>query len=174
VAPQIRYFDEPDIFANGAGVFSYVRALGLHDEYRAPPRDDAAPEEVTFVSGCCVLLRASVLRTLGGFNESYFAYVEDVELSLRFRRAGERLVYAPAARVRHKAKRRERDSAFQITQRDRNRRRLVGEHYTLLQKSAFAGWFYPTRLAHAVRFALERDWARARAIVTGAFGRLRP
>ena len=43
---------------------------------------------VDYVAGCALLARASVLQDLGLFDASYFAYMEDVELGLRVRRAG--------------------------------------------------------------------------------------
>jgi GT2 family glycosyltransferase len=58
--------------------------------------------EVAAVSGAAVLLRRAVCECLGGFDERYFAYFEDVDLCLRARRAGFRVRVAPAARVWHK------------------------------------------------------------------------
>jgi hypothetical protein len=57
--------------------------------------------EVEVVVGCCVLLRAEALRVVGLFDESYFAYHEDVDWCLRARKAGWELFYEPYARVYH-------------------------------------------------------------------------
>lgn len=44
--------------------------------------------DVDYVAGCALLCRAEALREVGLFEASYFAYMEDVELGLRARRAG--------------------------------------------------------------------------------------
>jgi GT2 family glycosyltransferase len=60
---------------------------------------------VSGVMGCLMLLRAEVLRLTGGFDERFFAYYEEVDLCLRARAAGFRIVCVPAARVRHEGMR---------------------------------------------------------------------
>jgi GT2 family glycosyltransferase len=172
VGPQIRYFDDPSLVGCGEGYFSRVRALGIHHDYHDSPARREHRSPVTFLSGCCVLIRASALRELGAFDESYFAYLEDAELSLRYLRAGQRLVYEPAARVLHRAVPGATPSPFQIRQRERNRRRLVTRHYGLGERTLFMLWFYPTRLVHLGRYVLQRDWTRAAAIWQGTWGAL--
>jgi GT2 family glycosyltransferase len=57
---------------------------------------------VPVVPGCSVLLRADAIRAVGDFDEAYFAYHEDVDWSLRARRAGYELFYEPYSRVYHR------------------------------------------------------------------------
>jgi GT2 family glycosyltransferase len=67
-------------------------------------RDDLhrADGPVDGVSGGAALLRCSLLRRIGVFDPAYFAYYEDVDLSLRARRAGAICWYAAAAVARHR------------------------------------------------------------------------
>lgn len=58
-----------------------------------------------FLSGCAMLLRREVFERVGMFDPAFFAYFEDVDLCLRVRREGYRILYVPAARVYHKAAR---------------------------------------------------------------------
>ena len=55
---------------------------------------------VAIASGCFMLLRTSALQAVGGFNEAFFLYFEDFDLSLRLGRLG-RLVFDPAMRIVH-------------------------------------------------------------------------
>jgi GT2 family glycosyltransferase len=118
------------------------------------------------------LIRSDVVRRIGGFDESFFAYVEDVELSVRLMRSGVEMMYEPSARVLHRVTPHDVGSPFQIRQRDRNRRRLVRLHYSPFSRLGFGLWFYPTRFVHLLRYSALRDWPRARAIIEGTLGRL--
>lgn len=59
------------------------------------------PREVDWLSGACLLARAELVEALGGLDERYFMYVEDMDLGLLAHRAGWRVVYLPSARVTH-------------------------------------------------------------------------
>lgn len=68
------------------------RLLG-EDQYRARDAD--------WVSGAGFLVRRDAFEAVGGFDEAYFMYVEDVDLCWRLHRAGWGVVYVPSARVVH-------------------------------------------------------------------------
>jgi N-acetylglucosaminyl-diphospho-decaprenol L-rhamnosyltransferase len=59
------------------------------------------PYEAGFVSGAALVIRRSAWEQTGGFDERYFMYGEDLDLSVRLRLAGHGLGVAPAARVAH-------------------------------------------------------------------------
>jgi len=54
-----------------------------------------------WLSGACLLLRREAFEALGGFDESYFMFFEDVDLGDRLGKAGWTNLYVPAARVTH-------------------------------------------------------------------------
>ena len=64
--------------------------------------DHSASREVDHVMGAFYLVRAGVFSTLGGFDESFFVYFEDLDFSLRARQAGWRSYYLADARAYHK------------------------------------------------------------------------
>lgn len=55
-----------------------------------------------FATGCCVLARREVLEKIGVFDERFFLYLEDVDLSLRTQQAGFSIGFCSAAQVWHK------------------------------------------------------------------------
>lgn len=63
----------------------------------------AAENEREVFSPCAAaaLYRRSLLRRIGGFDEDYFCYVEDVDLGFRLRLAGHRCLYVPQSVVHH-------------------------------------------------------------------------
>jgi GT2 family glycosyltransferase len=56
---------------------------------------------VPWATGCCLLVRRDCWRQLGGFDEDYFLYYEDVDLCRRARAAGWSVWYDPGVTVTH-------------------------------------------------------------------------
>lgn len=170
VSPKILYAEDRTRIWYGGGDLSWSKAVGEHrrqmevDDPHEPPRLD----EMSFATGCALLMPAAVASEMHGFSEDFFIYGEDVELSLRLYRAGYRMYYQPAARVYHHEPMAPSPSAFQIRLRDRNRRRMVRRHFPRRQRLRFATWFYASRVLRFMQYIARRDWPRARAIVAGA------
>lgn len=59
------------------------------------------PREVAAICGVSLFIRRELFETLGGFDEEYFAYYEDTDLSLRARLRGYTCWYEPASVLRH-------------------------------------------------------------------------
>jgi N-acetylglucosaminyl-diphospho-decaprenol L-rhamnosyltransferase len=57
--------------------------------------------DVDWVSGALVYLRRSALDSVGGWDERYFMYMEDVDLGWRLHRLGWRVGYEPAGHATH-------------------------------------------------------------------------
>ncbi|MEP5569952.1 MAG: glycosyltransferase family 2 protein [Halioglobus sp.] len=71
------------------------------DSYQMTEVCDAGQvAEIPLASGCFMLVRAEPLRQIGGFDDSYFMYFEDFDLSLRIAAYG-RLLYFPEMRIVH-------------------------------------------------------------------------
>jgi GT2 family glycosyltransferase len=57
---------------------------------------------VNFITGCMILIRSDVIKTVGMLDERFFMYFEDAEYSLRLIYAGFKLLYVPQSRIYHK------------------------------------------------------------------------
>lgn len=57
--------------------------------------------ELDAVTAACMAVRASTFRQVGGFNEAYINGLEDIDLCLKIRMTGERIVYRGDATVIH-------------------------------------------------------------------------
>jgi N-acetylglucosaminyl-diphospho-decaprenol L-rhamnosyltransferase len=61
----------------------------------------AAQRDAGWLSGACLLVRRSAFDSVGGFDEEFFMYFEDVDLGHRLGLAGWRNVYVPEAKAVH-------------------------------------------------------------------------
>jgi GT2 family glycosyltransferase len=61
----------------------------------------ACAREVSAVTGACLMIRKSLFQDIGGFNEHFFTAYQDVDLCLRLRERGLRLICTPQAVVVH-------------------------------------------------------------------------
>jgi GT2 family glycosyltransferase len=77
-----------------------VAATHLCDSPAPPP--ELSPYEVWGASAAAALYRRELFESVGLFEESFFAYQEDVDLAQRARRHGWGCLLAPAARGRHR------------------------------------------------------------------------
>ena len=57
-------------------------------------------EDIPLVSGCFMFVRTEALKEVGGFDEFYFLYFEDFDLSIRIGKLG-KIAYAPNVRIVH-------------------------------------------------------------------------
>ena len=69
------------------------------DRAQIPP----AGAELLFACGGNMIVRKDVFLQVGGFDESYFAYLEDVDLGWRLWSSGHRVLFAPEAVVHHRS-----------------------------------------------------------------------
>jgi len=79
-----------------ADLYWVDRDGGRPDDGRQGP-----PQEVLGVSGCCALFRTQAWRAVGGQDEAFHMYYEDVDLALSLRAAGFCSLYVPAAKCVH-------------------------------------------------------------------------
>lgn len=63
--------------------------------------DRSGEPPVDWVSGACFVVRRCAFESVGGFDEGYFMYVEDLDLCWRLRKAGWEIRYVPSARAVH-------------------------------------------------------------------------
>lgn len=89
----------PALTERGQALPPKLRYLG--EELLPLPNPVQGPG-IAWVHGSCFLIRRSALLALQGFDPDFFLYAEEVDLCLRARRAGWRIVQAPAAQAIHR------------------------------------------------------------------------
>jgi N-acetylglucosaminyl-diphospho-decaprenol L-rhamnosyltransferase len=84
----------------GQALFLHHLGLDVVDDLRDPQAYDE-PGSPDWLSGTCLLLRRRVLEDLGGFDERFFLYREDVDLCRRLRDRGLDVRFEPRAFALH-------------------------------------------------------------------------
>jgi N-acetylglucosaminyl-diphospho-decaprenol L-rhamnosyltransferase len=105
--------------------------------YRQLDADPSRPRDVDWVSGAAVWLRRDAVDSVGGWDERYFMYVEDVDLCWQLRRRGWRVGYEPGAAVTH----------VQGATTAKHPYRMITEHHRSLYRFASKRWRGARRLA---------------------------
>jgi GT2 family glycosyltransferase len=100
VTSRILLMNDPER-VNTCGNDVHISGLTLCRGLGRPRHEYDTLAEVAAVSGAAFAMRRALFETLGGFDESYFLYLEDTDLSLRARLAGWRILYAPDSIVYH-------------------------------------------------------------------------
>lgn len=81
-----------------------AKFIGSSDGRYTIPADgtDIMPD---WIAGMCMLFRSSDFRAVGGFDEAFYLYYEDVDICARLWKSGRRVAACPSERVIHDAQR---------------------------------------------------------------------
>lgn len=87
----------------GGGMIDWLNIYGHHrgvDEVDKGQYNKIT--ETDYATGCCMLIKKSVIDKIGYFNEKYFLYFEDVDYSVRTKEHGFKVFYYPKTYIWHK------------------------------------------------------------------------
>lgn len=89
--------------SNGIGhaLFSAVWPNNPWSQAYRDDKDMSRERDAGWLSGSCLLVRWDAFEQIGGFDEGYFMYMEDVDLGDRLGKAGWRNVFCPTSRIQH-------------------------------------------------------------------------
>ena len=140
---------------------SYVHPLTLVSYLLHRP-DDIDAHRYAWLTAASLLVSVSALRRVGIFDERYFMYWEDADLSMRLRKAGYRLVAEPQALVTHTAG----TSSQSITIR-RYQWHLASQRLWLRKHHPLGRAMGPVLHAkYLLKALIDRDLGRFRALLT--------
>ncbi|MCL4366982.1 glycosyltransferase family 2 protein [Patescibacteria group bacterium] len=101
VGPKILFQDRQTIWYAG-GILDLKNVIGQHRGVNE--KDNGQYEQIVetdFITGAAMLIRTAVLEKVGYFDDRFFLYYEDSDLSYRAKKAGFKLIYNPEAVVYH-------------------------------------------------------------------------
>lgn len=106
--PKIRSYDDPKRFEYAGAAGGFIDAFGYpfcrgrilntieedHGQY-----DD--PLEIFWATGACMFVRSKLFHQLGGFDDDFFAHMEEIDICWRMNSHGYRVMYCPESTVFH-------------------------------------------------------------------------
>lgn len=97
-----RSFPSPWVsFAKLSGLSAVFPRSGTFNRYALGYLDEHTDHPVDVLAGACMFVRKTLLTQLNGFDESYFLYGEDVDLSYRVKKAGYNNIYFSRTSIIH-------------------------------------------------------------------------
>lgn len=125
------------LFTESTIVQHYLPQLPLFAQYIMADTPDDVPQEVDWLVGAAIMVRREVYEQIGGLDEGFFMYSEELDWCHRAKDAGWRIAYQPAAEIIHfegkssEQARARRDIAF-FTSRVRYTRKYHGSFWAQL------------------------------------------
>lgn len=101
--PKVYSYHRPDRLQSAGGMINWwtgnLRLIGWGHEDADRFNQSA---DVDWVFGCALMIRTTVIQDIGLMYPGYFALAEETDWCARCKKAGYRVIYVPAARIRHK------------------------------------------------------------------------
>jgi len=103
VGGKIAFYSKPSHLWYGGGHLNEKSGGGSHERWNElnPPDTDEI-REVTFITGCLMLIPTNVLKKVGLLSEEYFLYAEDTDFCYKVIKAGYKLWFCENTMVYHK------------------------------------------------------------------------
>jgi GT2 family glycosyltransferase len=164
--PRLVLYPETDVIQLDGGEVHFVGTMVLRNARARAASVPSRPCSIGAFSTSCVLADRATVLEAGGMDETFFIYLEDMELGLRLRSLGHRLVFEPAAIAWHDRGAGTPDLSYRdqgayprrrafLTMR--NRLQVICLHYRLRTILVLAPALALYELASLV-FAVRRGW----------------
>ena len=175
VCASVRLADNPEV-VNAVGNPVHFLYFSWAGGFGDPATSHTEPRPVASVTGAAFAVRRDFWDELGGFDERYFVYQEDVDLSMRTWLAGKQVRFEPAAIAVHHYEFGRTDTKFYYLERNRlinlltlpERRTLVrvaplalGVEVALIAAATRGGWVRQ-KLTGYRWLAANRSYIRSR------------
>lgn len=106
--PKIRSYSQKDKFEYAGASGGYIDKLGYPfcrgRIFQSLENDEGQyddPTEVFWATGACMFVRASVFHELGGFDDDFFAHMEEIDFCWRMKGSGHKVMVCPSSLVYH-------------------------------------------------------------------------
>ncbi len=95
------YPDLLPLFWNLVNLDRLFPSSSFFGRYRMSHRSMDERREVDWVTGACMMVRREAVEAVGGFDDGFFMYCEDIDICYRIKADGWKIFYIPEARIGH-------------------------------------------------------------------------
>lgn len=108
VQPKVLSYHNKSKFEHAGAAGGFIDALGYPfcrgrvfdfiEDDRGQYNDE---REIFWATGACLMIRAAVFKKFGGFDEDFFAHMEEIDLCWKLHRAGQKVFYSGTSTIYH-------------------------------------------------------------------------
>lgn len=106
--PKIRSYKQKEMFEYAGAAGGFIDKFGypfcrgrLFTTLEKDEKQYDDEKEIFWATGACLFIRSEVFHQLNGFDEEFFAHMEEIDLCWRIHKAGKKIVYVPASMIYH-------------------------------------------------------------------------
>lgn len=106
--PKIKSYHKTEFFEYAGAAGGFIDKLGypfcrgriidVLEEDRGQYNDET---EIFWATGACMMIRADLFNELGGFDDDFFAHMEEIDLCWRMKHKGYKIMYTPESTIYH-------------------------------------------------------------------------
>ncbi len=171
--PKVKSFHKKDLFEYAGASGGWMDYLGypfsrgrIFDTLEKDSGQYEKSEEVFWASGAAMFIRAELFHQIGGFDASFFAHMEEIDLCWRLKRAGYKIMVEPQSVVYHVGGGTlEYDNPRKVFLNFRNSLSMILKN----ESSSKLNWLIPYRLIldgiAGIMFLLKGKWKSTQAVV---------
>ena len=169
-SPVIKNSDNDNIWYAG-GKINLARCMGTH--HTNIPQQNYY--ETNFISGCCIICTPDIYFKLKGFDENFFLYYEDVDLSIRAKHNNIKIILLSKLFIYHKIGVSTGGDNTTITSyfSSRNRIYLMRKHFNSCTLNRFYCFFIINRIVKIVIAIFTGNFKNIKYIILGIIRGLR-
>lgn len=103
--------------------------------------DCTLSQDVDWANGACLMVRTELLRQLGGLDEGFFMYFEDIDLCMRIHRQGYRVYHLAESEIVHLVGRSSGHAVDRLNlEWELSRIRYIEKHFSPVKRRLMKGW----------------------------------
>jgi GT2 family glycosyltransferase len=167
--PKINYFDDRNKIWYSGGYVSKIKGsaftLGEGKMSRQCYKEN---KEVSFATGCCLLIKSDLFKKIGFLDENYFLYLEDADFCIRTISAGYKILYVADSQIYHKVNQSSKkgNGTIPLYYNTRNRLFLMKKYYNHIFLIPFL-YVTSSFIIKSFIWILKKDLNKAKAVTRG-------